>query len=155
MCRSVLVLFAAFAAPAWGAFVLTLDQTSISGTPGSLITLTGSILNENPVGEDVVNIANTVLTGSGGSLSQVFAPAFIAYGATYTGNLIEVAILAASPGVYPANLSFEYDTFNGRLATTNAAAFSVEVLPTTEIPEPSTGALMLLGLAAAAIRRSR
>lgn len=148
-----LLLLAAAGADA--AVVLTLDQTSISGTPGTLVTLTGSILNESPTGEALVNLASTNLTGAGATVSQVFAPDNLAYGATYTGNLLEVMISGASPGLYPATLSFSFDDFNGRTVTSTQAGFSAEVLPEAAVPEPVTLPLVLAGSAAVLCWRRR
>ncbi len=146
----LLVLFAV-ALPANAAFILTLDQPTISGLPGTHVILSGSLLNENVFGEDVMSIANTNLTGSGAGLVQVLAPGFMAFGDTYTGNIVEVVLLNVAAGSYPATLAFTFDTVNGRAATTNAAGFSADVLPVAEIPEPGTLSLVLAGLLLAGV----
>jgi hypothetical protein len=149
------ILATTISVAAHAALILTVDNTVLTGPPGTQFTLTGSVLNENVTGEDLVWLEPALLTGTVLSVQDALLPDYIQYGATYTGNIAVVGILgSAAPGVYPGNLlSFSFDTMNGRTVWTTTAALTANV---TSVPEPGTLGLLILGLAAVgAIRRRR
>jgi len=132
-----------------GGLILTLDSPSITGQPGDVFTLTGTISHSDP-SEDLVSIQSFSLTSAVLQLITVDAPNAVPYPAGFSGNILTVQILAgASLGSYPANtFSLTYDSINGRTFSTNAANFAVNV-----VPEPATFLLTLACLACLAMLR--
>jgi len=154
-------------APARGALILTVDNTTIEGPTGTIVTLTGSLENTGP--DLLVGPLTTLLDDDGNGVDVIFAGGFapsdsLASGATYTGDLFDVRIFQTTPGVYSGldadALIVTYFPERGGLGVASNA-----VLLTTCIPEcprvPSPPSLVLvLGaggtlLAAVAWRRSR
>ena len=133
-------LVMAFVAPAKAGIILTLDNPSITGAPGQIFTLTGSITHADP-SEDLVSLQSFSFTSSVLQLLTIH-PGSAPYPGGYTGNILTVQILAnASPGSYAANpFSLTFDSINGRTFSTNPVNLSVTV---EAVPEPGTLLLTL------------
>jgi hypothetical protein len=144
---------------AQGALILNFDSVSITGQPGDVFTLTGSITHVDP-SEDLVSIQSSNLTSSVLQLITVTAPGSVPYPGGFSGNILTVQILVgALGGNYPTNtLSLTYDSINGRTFSTNAANFEVDV-QAAAVPEPGTLILALASMACmaclGAVRRMR
>ena len=133
----------------------TLDPLSLSGSPGSLLTFSGTLANTGASPLFLTGDSFT-LAGTGLSLDDTLfiegAPLSLSGGESFAGPLFAVWIAPAVPnGSYQGSftvLGGPSDSAHGDLAT---QSFSVEV-----VPEPATGVLLAAGLlAAGALPRRR
>jgi len=146
--RLVVVAFGLCSATAYAGpiFTLTLDSTSLIGSPGTALTFSGTILNESGVG--------LFLNGAGGGLSSpeltldltpffTLTPLSLLDGASYTGDIFSVAISGvALPGDYFGTFTIQGGVDSETFDTVGSTNFQVTVADTSTVPEPSSGALV-------------
>ena len=163
-CAIVAALFAgsAYAQPPHTQLTMTIDNPTITGLPGDVVTLTGTLSSDGDVSATPGTIpsvlTSTVLTLGANRLTVNGLTATT----PYTGPIVDVQISpSAAPGSYPTNsFQLSFDDENGRSWLTNAPNLTVTVTaPPPGVPLPPTVVLLLTGLGAVGLyevrRRSR
>jgi len=124
-------------------FTVSLDTSSLAGTPGTAVPFTGTILNASGV--------ELFLNGAGGYLSSpeltldltpffTLTPLSLLDGDSYTGDIFSVAISdVALPGDYFGTFTIQGGVDSATFDPVGSADFQVTV---ASVPEPSSGALL-------------
>lgn len=125
--------------------ILTLNNPVQSGTPGTLLTFNATYTNPGAQSFMITGDIFDPSLASVGTLQSLRPLGLvIPGGATVNTPLFSVLIAAnTAPGVY--SFTVFSDGFNpgGPLENSNTVSFTITVLPSTAVPEPS--ALLLFG----------
>jgi hypothetical protein len=140
----LLVALGLFSATAFAdtVFTVSLDFTSLVGTPGTAVTFSGTILNASGV--------ELFLNGAGGDLSSpeltldltpffTLTPLSLVDGDFYTGDIFAVAISGvALPGDYSGTFTIQGGEDSQTFDPVGSADFQVTVTDAGGVPEPSS-----------------
>jgi hypothetical protein len=139
---------------------MTIDNPAITGLPGDVITLTGTLTSDGDI-SSVPGSTSSVLTSTVLTLgSNRLTVNGLTASTPYAGAIVDVQISpSAAPGSYPTNsFQLSFDDENGRTWLTNAPNLTVTVTqppPPPPTPLPPTVLLLLAGLAAMGIYEVR
>jgi hypothetical protein len=130
---------------------ISLDSFALTGSPGSLLTFTGTVLNNSG--------AEVFLNGAGGNLSYseltldvspflTFSPLSLLDGQSYIGPLFSVAVSSiALSGDYPGTFTIQGGADSVTFDTVGTQDFQVSVSSVSSVPEPASGLLLGFTLA--------
>ena len=145
--------------PARAQLSFTLDPPSLAGTPGALLSFSGTLLNTGSA-ELFLSGDRFTLAGAGLTLDDTLflenAPPSLLAGEGFAGPLFSVFIGEASPpGEYQGSFTILGGLSEGDQDELAPQSFTVRV-----VPEPGTGALVAAGLLplvgmSAVVRRRR
>jgi len=131
---------------------LTFTQASLSGTPGSTLTFSATLLNKG-VTETFLNGDTFTLTGTGLTLDDTKffanAPLSLLGGASFTGPIFDVVL---APAAVPNNYAGTFSVLGGANSTATQTLatgnFQVNVVRPQQaaIPEPGVGTLLAAGV---------
>jgi hypothetical protein len=144
------IVVALFADSAYGQLTMTISNPTISGQPGEIITLNGTLTATADIplipGTTPSQLASSVLTLG---VNQVTVSS-LAMNATCTGLIVNAQISpSAATGAYPTNsFRLSFDDADGRTGLTSAVNLPVTVVGPPGTPLPPTLVLVLAGVAA-------
>ena len=136
---------------------MTISNPAISGQPGDIVTLNGTLTATADVSlipgttPSLVTSSVLILGANRVTVSS------LAMNATYTGPIVDVQISpSAVPGSYPTNsFQLSFDDADGRSGRTPAVNLPVGVLGPPGTPLPPTVVLVLTGVAALGLNEIR